>query len=105
MVVTYRIAPVTHWFLSRAAGVKFACLVNILLGREAVPELLQYDCTADRLTPAVLRLFQNPTARQSQLDAFDEVLTHLSPGGKMPSFHAADMVLRLASQARSVSAV
>jgi lipid-A-disaccharide synthase len=54
MVVAYRIAPLTHFFLSRMAQVPFASLINILLDRAVIPEFLQTACTPSALHGALL---------------------------------------------------
>src|SRR5690606_16393985 len=64
MVVGHRIAPLTH-FLVRKLGLlrsRFVSLPNVLAGDEVVPELLQDDCTADRLAAAVGQWFAQPEA-------------------------------------------
>ena len=64
MVVGHRIAPLTH-FLVRKLGLlrsRFVSLPNVLAGEEVVPELLQDDCTADRLAAAVGQWFAQPEA-------------------------------------------
>jgi len=64
MVVGYRIAPSTHRIV-RALGllkVDRYALPNVLAGRTIAPELMQDDCTPDRLAAAVLRWFSDPAA-------------------------------------------
>ncbi len=63
-VITYRINPITHAYVSRVVKVDYANLVNVVLGREAVPELLQYDCTPEKLAAAVARLLDDQRRRQ-----------------------------------------
>src|SRR6202035_1486521 len=56
MVVTYRANPLTIWIVRRLALVKYASLVNLLEGREIVPELLQEDCTPEKLAAALEKI-------------------------------------------------
>jgi lipid-A-disaccharide synthase len=62
MVVGYRIAALTHAIV-RGLGLmktdRFS-LPNALAGEMLVPELMQHDCTADRLAAAVLAWMQDP---------------------------------------------
>jgi lipid-A-disaccharide synthase len=58
-VISYRMSPVTVWLLRRMVKVKYANLVNIILGREAVPELIQEAATPDRLAEELLSILQN----------------------------------------------
>lgn len=64
MVVGHRISPVTYRIV-RSLGLlksRFVSLPNILAGEALVPELLQDDCTPDRLAAAVLAWFGQPEA-------------------------------------------
>ena len=64
MVVGHRIAPLTYrivqlFGLLRSAHVS---LPNVLAGETLIPELLQDDCTPDKLHDALLRWFRDPDA-------------------------------------------
>jgi lipid-A-disaccharide synthase len=64
MVVGYRIAPLTHWIV-RSFGllrIERYALPNVLAGEDLAPELMQDQCTPDRLAAAVLRWFREPAA-------------------------------------------
>ena len=64
MVVGYRIAPSTYRIV-RALGllkVDRYALPNVLAGRTIAPELMQDDCTPDRLADAILQWFADPAA-------------------------------------------
>ena len=70
-------------------------LVNVLLKRSVVPELLQQDCTPEKLTAALSELLRNPAAQVEQKGAASEALAMLrSPTGS-PSDAAADAVLKV----------
>jgi lipid-A-disaccharide synthase len=64
MVVGHRIAPLTHALVRRLGLLKsrFVSLPNILAGEALAPELLQDDCTPERLASAVLHWFEQPEA-------------------------------------------
>ena len=49
MLVTYRVNPLSHQIAKRMIKVKYASIVNLLLDRPVVPELLQYESRPDRL--------------------------------------------------------
>ena len=64
MVVGYRISPLTYRIV-RALGlikVDRYALPNVLAGKDLAPELIQDDCTPERLAEAVLHWFQSPHA-------------------------------------------
>jgi lipid-A-disaccharide synthase len=95
MLVTYRINPLSHQIAKRMIKVKYASILNLLLDRPVVPELLQYESRPDRLAAELHRLLTNPDAVAAQRQGFAEALTLLrAPLGK-PSECAADAVLSM----------
>lgn len=54
MVVGYRMKPFTFWLARRLVKTPWVSLPNLLAGRELVTELLQTECTPDRLSAALL---------------------------------------------------
>jgi lipid-A-disaccharide synthase len=93
MVVAYRINALTHAYVSRVVKVDYANLVNIILDRGVVPELLQHDCTPEKLAEAVSLLLDDPAAAAAQIAAGQEALGLLGYGGVSPALRAADEVL------------
>ncbi|HEV8015045.1 MAG TPA: lipid-A-disaccharide synthase [Stellaceae bacterium] len=92
-VVAYRINKLTHAYVSRVVKVDYANLINVILGREAVPELLQYNCTPEKLAAAVARLLDERSVAEAQIAAGQEALRVLGYGGVSPALRAADEVL------------
>jgi lipid-A-disaccharide synthase len=95
MLVTYRINPVTQFIAKYMITVKYASIVNLLLDREVVPELLQYDSRPDRLAAELNRLLTDPEAVAAQRQGFKEALTMLRPDSGTPSACAAEAVLSM----------
>jgi len=93
MVIGYRLWTPTYWAVRRAVKIDFANLVNLLVKRPVVPELLQNDCTPERLEAAVVTLLTDPAARQAQFDAFEQALGQIGLGGELPSHKAAEKIL------------
>jgi lipid-A-disaccharide synthase len=93
MLVTYRINPVSHQIVKRVVKVKHASIVNLLLDRKVVPELLQYESRPDRLAAALHRLLTDQDAVAAQRQGFAEALTLLRPSSGTPSACAAEAVL------------
>lgn len=93
MVVAYRMNPITAWLARRLVRVQYATLVNLVLGRGAIPELLLEDCYPEALVRALLRLLRNDAERQRQRVAMAEALAQLGTGGARPSMRAAKAVL------------
>lgn len=57
MVIAYKINPITHFLVRCLVKVKYACLVNLLMNQEVVPERLQNDCTPEKLATALEGFF------------------------------------------------
>ncbi|TAI97659.1 lipid-A-disaccharide synthase [Pectobacterium versatile] len=68
MVVGYRMKPFTFWLAQRLVKTPWVSLPNLLAGRELVTELLQTDCTPDKLAAALLPLFSD-TEEMAELRA------------------------------------
>jgi len=105
MVVTYRVNPITSFIVERIANIKYASILNLLLDRLAVPELLQQHGTPERLAEAVGRLLTDPAAAAAQRADVAAALAMLRPPsgsapsqGGTPSACAAAAVLALLEQ-------
>jgi len=73
-------------------------LVNLMLDREAVPEILQHHCTPEALAAALKPLLTDPRARAQQLQDLDEAVRGFGLGQERPSIRAARAVLELANE-------
>jgi lipid-A-disaccharide synthase len=99
MVVAYRVNPLTATIARRLVKVRYASLLNLLSGSEIVPELIQQDCTPDRLTAALAPLLGGAAAADAQRRSFRPVLDALRPPTGTPSEAAARAVLAVLDQA------
>lgn len=95
MLVTYRVNPLTAAIARRLVKVKYAALVNLLAGRELVPELIQQHSTPPRLAAVLETLLSDPSAADAQRIGFRAVLDSLRPPVGLPSEAAAEAVLGL----------
>ena len=95
MVVTYRVNPITAAIVRRVVKVSHAAMVNLLAGREVVPELIQEHCTPERLAAEVSRLIESEEAAEAQRGAFQAVIESLRPPHGLPSDAAAAAVIAL----------
>lgn len=100
-VIAYRVNPVSAFVVRRMLTTKYANLVNIMLDRPAVPELLQENCTPEKLAAAIDTLLTDPAAAAAQCAAYDEVARMmLLPDGAVPGDRAAQVVLDVIRQGR-----
>ena len=95
MLVTYRVNPISHQIAKRLIKIKYASILNLLLDRPVVPELLQYDSRPDRLAAELHRLLTDRTAVERQRKGCAEALALLRPPSGRPSEAAADAVLSM----------
>jgi len=67
-------------------------MVNLIAGREIVPEFLHNDATPNNLSKALFPLFEQSSERRIMLDGFDEVRRSLGLPGVYD--RAADLILK-----------
>jgi lipid-A-disaccharide synthase len=94
MVVAYRISPLSAFLVRRmGVAVEHASLVNLLAGRQVVPERLQEECTPELLAETVGDILGSEQVRAEQRRAFKEVVKALGDRVPSPSERAAKVVL------------
>jgi lipid-A-disaccharide synthase len=93
MVVGYKVGGLTFFLSKFLMTVTHITLINIILGREAVPEFLQSRCTPQNLAQAVARLFADTEARAAQKAAMAEFAHALGADEEPPSLRAARTLL------------
>ena len=94
-VIGYRMAPITAYLARRLVKTPYANLVNVILGREAVPERVLEDCQPEILADEIERLFSSAEARDAQKRAYREALSALGHGSINPNRRAAETVLKI----------
>src|SRR5216684_9293716 len=65
MVVIYRVTPLTALLAKPLLRTTYFSMVNLIAERRVVPELIQHDFTPDRVASEVVRLLQEPNARET----------------------------------------
>lgn len=95
MIGCYRVSPLTAWVVRRIIHVEYLTIVNLVLDRPAVPELLQQSCRPAALAEACGKLLRDAPARNAQRASFADALARLGTGGLPPTERAADIVLDL----------
>lgn len=80
-VVCYRFSFLTALIAWMVVHVKYISLVNLILDREAVTELIQYKFTAGSLSRALKPLLTDTTARRKMLDDYKELMQKVGPPG------------------------
>ena len=90
MVMVYRLAPWTYAMAKVLVRLPFVSLVNLVLDRKVVPELIQGDAHPERIAIEAERLLTNAAARGAMRMGLAEVRGRLGAGGA--SGRAADEV-------------
>jgi lipid-A-disaccharide synthase len=94
MIIAYRVNPISAWAFRRMTLTKYVNLINILMGREIIPELLQEHCTATMIAGCTSALLDSPERMALQKQHCKEALgTLIPPSSNSPSEHAAQVVL------------
>jgi len=93
MVVVYRVSRLTYWIGRLLVKVPFYSMVNILAGKQVVPELIQSDFTPARVAGQVEYLLDHSQAREEMAANLRALKTRLGPGGAVG--RAAEAVAKL----------
>lgn len=95
MVILYKAGWLTAAIAKRVVKIPHLGMVNILGGREVVPELLQERATPEALLAASLPLLTDPAAAVQQIAEIDQAVRGLDAGGasKRAAEIVAEMVL------------
>lgn len=80
-VVCYYVNPVSYFIGSRFVNVKFISLVNLIMDREVVKELLQSDLKAEHVREELDRILFDAEYRNNMLLAFDNLKKRVGTPG------------------------
>jgi lipid-A-disaccharide synthase len=95
MVVIYRVTPLTALLAKPLVRTSYFSMVNLIAERRVVPELIQRDFTPPKVAEEVLRLLNDPRAREELRFGLAEVRKRLGPPGAVD--RAADAIVALLS--------
>ena len=93
MVVAYKVSAIDAMVFRRFVSVPSVVLANLVIGENVVPELLQEDCTPERLTDALVAVLGDTAERRRQVEAFAKLDGIMQIGAAAPASRAADIVL------------
>jgi lipid-A-disaccharide synthase len=99
MVAAYKVSAAEAFVVRRMVRVPSYILANLIIGENVVPEIVQDDCTPDRLVAALVPLIRDTPERQRQLAAFARLDTILQIGAATPALRAAEIVLATVGRA------
>ena len=101
MIAAYKVTALEYLAVGRGILKRLPSIIltNLLLGENVVPELLQHNCTAEKLAAALLPLFGDTPERRRQVEAFSRLDAIMEVGSSVPAMRAADVVLAAARRA------
>jgi lipid-A-disaccharide synthase len=94
LVVIYKVFPLTYFLGRIFINVKFINIANLILGREAVPELIQKEATPEGVLEALEPLLAEGSRRERMLEDLRAVKGMF--GERRPSRRVAEMVAEMA---------
>jgi lipid-A-disaccharide synthase len=96
MVAAYKVSALEAFVVRRLVRVSSYILANLVIGDNVVPEIVQEECTPDRLAAALVPLLGDTPERRRQTEAFVRLDAIMEIGSRAPAARAADIVLELA---------
>jgi lipid-A-disaccharide synthase len=97
-IVVYRVHPLTYAVGRRVVTVQHLSIINVMAGREIVPEFIQEKLQPVEVARVALELLGNPARRAAMLAEVATVVETLGQPGA--SARAADAILREAAVRR-----
>lgn len=80
-IVCYKANSISYEIGKRLIKLKFISLVNLIMNREVVQELIQHDLTPQKITQGLDELLHNQNKRTKMMEEYDALSTLLSMGG------------------------
>ncbi|MCX8019840.1 MAG: lipid-A-disaccharide synthase [Chitinophagaceae bacterium] len=96
-IVCYKGSPLSYFIGKKLVKVKYISLVNLILNKPVVKELIQNELTPENLTTELKRLLDDNKYRETMLQDYDVLRTMLAEKGNASS-HAADIIWRFLSR-------
>jgi lipid-A-disaccharide synthase len=93
MVAAYKVSALEAFVVRRLVRVPSYILANLVLGENVVPEIVQEECTPERLADALGPLIGDTPQRRRQVEAFARLDAIMEIGSRAPASRAADIVL------------
>jgi lipid-A-disaccharide synthase len=103
MIAAYRLRFIEALIAKLLLRVETVILANLVIGEKIVPEFLQYDCTPERLSAALIDILRDGAARDRQVAAFARLDAIMETGARFPSARAAAAVIAAAGGGAPVS--
>ncbi len=80
-IVCYKASNISYQIAKRLVKLKFICLVNLIMDKEVVKELIQNDLTPEKITSELKKILSDPEKRKNMLEDYLQLKKLLSEGG------------------------
>ena len=80
-VVCYKGSEISYRIAKRLIKINYISLVNLIMDREVVKELIQHECNANAIREELNKIIEGGSSRQEMLSDFTELRTKLGAGG------------------------
>ena len=98
-VVLYKGGALSVTIARALVKIKFISLVNLIVNKKIVTELIQADCRVDTITSELEKITRNVLARQEMLDEYKFLLAKLGEPGA--SERTASLIIKYATQKKA----
>lgn len=95
MLICYKVNFVTYVLAKILLKIKFANLVNLILDKEIIPELLQQKCRGDVISRQLEELIKNKNSADAQIANSEMALKILGLNGSSPTQKAVKEIFSL----------
>ncbi len=100
MIIAYKINHISYLILKRMIKIKYANLINLILDKELIPELLQEKCFPKNLAESLEKLINSKDLRSKQIAESTAVFKQLGKDeSSTPSEKASKKILKIICQA------
>ncbi len=79
-VVVYKTSYISFWIIKMMIKVPYISLVNLIIGKQVVKEMIQQDANEEDVSAELKSLLENQTYRQGILDSYDNLIKILDTG-------------------------
>lgn len=80
-VVCYKASPISYAIAKRLVKIKFISLVNLIMDREVVRELIQHECNARQIRDELTLILEGGAKRKNVLADYEIMRQNLGGGG------------------------
>lgn len=96
-IVCYKAGNISYQIAKRLVKLKFICLVNLIMDKEVVKELIQNDLTPEKIATELKKILFDSEKRKKLQEDYSQLKQLLSEGGNA-SKNAAESIFKFVNQ-------